>query len=102
MDHANKLRDMAENGVCDPADRQAFAAGADAIDRLAALEIELAEARKDSARLRWYAKNHNRVSFAKGCNGEKDCWVWRGKSPASPFYAEDTLHAAIDKAMEES
>ncbi len=65
----------------------------------AAMWRDIAEALKDGARLDWYEKNHRRVSFGKGCNGEKDCWVWRGESHASPFYAEDTLRAAIDAAM---
>lgn len=75
--------------------QKVLAAAADALDRLAALERELAEARKDGARLDWVIRNFEEVNF--------DGWHDHADMDAMDLDMEDEVLAAwrkyIDAAM---
>ena len=111
MDHATKLRDLSEKykrqadewrfrnmqraaDVC-LEHRDLVLYAADALDRLAALERELAEARKDGARLDWVISNFEEVNF--------DGWHDHADMDAMDLDMEDEVLAAwrkyIDAAM---
>lgn len=97
MEHAKKLRDMANQYAKWKYANEAelFAAGANALDRVAALERELAEARKDGARLDWVIRNFEEVNF--------DGWYDHADMDAMDLDMEDEVLAAwrkyIDAAM---
>ena len=98
MDHAKFWRKQADfwKGGKHTADyvRHCLAA-ASALDRLAALERELAEARKDGARLDWVIRNFEEVNF--------DGWHDHADMDAMDLDMEDEVLAAwrryIDAAM---
>lgn len=105
MDHARKLRDMAtycrtlartepqdEYDIDRIAEAMAMEAGATALDRLAALERELAEARKDGARLRWwFTEGHARQNQREEIRAKRE----RSKKDWTP----ERWIKAIDASM---
>lgn len=68
--------------------------------RIAQLESELAEARRDSARLDWLEQNRYGI-FPGMPRIKHDYWAIRTYWPTHPIEAErDTIRLTIDAAME--
>jgi hypothetical protein len=95
MDHADWVHEM----TILYGERHAhnFRRAAAALDRLAALERELAEARKDGARLDWASRNKSKWGRRKNWKGE-DMGKWWAYT-ANGIELFDDLRAAIDAAM---
>ena len=68
------------------------------LPRIAQLEAELAETRRDGERLDWMEQNPRLVVASTGYRGSKDCWCWRDKSAALATHESNTLREAIDAA----